>query len=387
MTLPSKSNALLTSIPSLIASYVGEDKNPLQKTEEAVGNVWKNTWQEANPEQFVGWLLQEGVFDLREIAGHTSPNTVNLFSKTIVPLLLEASSSSLEKKFLFDLANRLKATRAFVQIFPTIGTEPRFDSQCSALGQNNDFSQKVDGSGPIDSYWIQLNLTPSYISLMADEQGAWHFGSPSPLSFLLHELAHVLDGVKDPQRYSLQRTYKSQRWGTANEIFAIQIENTFLRARRALTRTDHNAYFSLQKFLEKPIGFQLLEAISYGADGSVRELAEKQIVMGMLPQEYGSQQIASHDCWIGYYMAYYLTNRVEKTTIVSPDIDLVYRDEYLDHKNRALEVLVTTLIDQHPNGLNLAKQLIEGILRIAPTVNRLDIIPFVEELQVEIRKF
>jgi hypothetical protein len=386
MILPSKSNALLTSIPSLIASYVGEDENLLQKTEEAVGHVWRNTWQEANPEQFVGWLLQEGVFDLREIAGHTSPNTVNLFSKTIVPLLLEASSSSLEKNFLYDLANRLKATHAFVQIFPSIGNEPKFDSQCIAIGQNNDFSQKVDGSGPIDSYWIQLNLTPSLITLMADDQGAWHFGSPSPLSFLLHELAHVLDGVTDPQRYCLQRTYNSQRWGTANEIFAIQVENTFLKARRAWTRTDHNGYFSWQKFLEKPIGFQLLEAISYGADGSVRELAEKQIAQGMLPEEYDSHQIASVNHWIGYYMSHYLTNRAEKTTIVSPDIDSAYRDEYLAHKNRALEVLITTLIDQHSNGLNLAIQLTEAVLRIAPTVDRLDIIPFVTELKAKIRK-
>lgn len=380
-----KSNALLTSIPSLITSYVGDEENPLQKTEEAVSDIWKKTWLEADPKQFVGWLIHEGVIDLREMEGHITATNVNVFSRFLVPLLLEVSSSSPEKEFLYDLANRLKASCAFVNIFPTIGRELKFDSRCTVLGQNN-FTQKADGSGPIDSYWVQLNLDIQPIQILVDDQGAWHFGSVSTRSYLLHELAHVFDGVTDPHTYFLNHTCKSHRWTNANEESAIQKENTYLKARGELTRLSHNGYFQWEEFLAKPIGSRLLDALSYGADGSVRQLAVKQIEEGMLPEEYGPIQIASEHHWVGYYNAFYLTNRTEQTTIVSPDIDLPYLGEYLAHKNRALEILVTSLIDKHPNGSNLANQLIETILQTAPKCNRLDVVPFIEELQAKICK-
>ena len=359
-------------IPSLIASYAGTRGSSRMGKE--INNAWSCVWLRATDERFVNWLVLEKVIDFCGIKAKTEG--VTLFSRHITPLLLDAASQPIERRFLYNLATHLRAAGLFLSIIPKFGKTAAEDGgsfssravqgvpvalvpNCPTEATATEESVRLFAES-IDSFAVELLLDDPSLQLLESDRREWHLAVTAPRSSLLHELIHVLDMVthNEPQGTA------SYRWTNPYEEATIKRENAFLMVRGEMTRMSHKQPTTLEAYMQQSASMRLFDAIFLAADGSARELAE-----GLDWNEVNLSHVAAG--YLGLFMS-----------IDSLSIDTPYREEMIAHKNFALENIVNILLEKHPQGRELASQLIASILEKAPKFGRDDAVAFVERLQL-----
>ena len=373
------------SIPSLISAYAEEEESPLMQICKEVDELWDKVWQEATSERFVDWLVNERIIDFKGPGAKTEG--VHLFSRHIRPLLLDAASTPQERELLYTLGRHLKFSNRFLTIIPKFGRTSADDGRsytCRAvqgvpasLVPGRPTAETVTEESleiflqSIDSFAVELLLDSPRLELLEDATGAWHLGSTADRSSLLHELTHVWDMVTETPEPTGAKSY---RWTRPEEERTIERENAFLRGRKEKVRVSHSAACTVEMHMEQSCTLRLVDAFLLAADGTARILIEE----GLMAPEGSPKRIELDEKHLKTYAKAYLMLFMQ---VQSNEIDLAYRNELIFHKNVALDHLVTTLVEKHPEGKKMASRVLELVVEEAPGFGRQDAIEFAQNLR------
>jgi len=309
------SSAAIAVEPAIARTAVQQTATQSSSTHNAVTTGWSTVWKaELEAEKFLKPYFEQGTFEFYSTSDQPFKNAIHV-------ILVDRVKIPREKQFWGELGKGLQAKKEKLTIQKEVYVSPfakmLLGDKFGLMGSQAKTHQ-LSNKGMLfvpqltmSFHYIKLCLEQDEMVLCKDLKGALHLQKLPAGRILSHEAIHIFDALKgNAGKYSAD-VPKTVRWTNGFEMMAIRgegksskgylrkqpmySENAFARVRGEIERIAHTAFPDISSL---PKETQLVAALEFGADGTVRTLLHEALVRYEHVRIYRAQ-IATAAFWMG----------------------------------------------------------------------------------------